>query len=412
MFSLQEKVEQILLNASREVLRGMIRTKTKSLGITLSEREMKQIEKIICVGKGGNFTLRRRKQKKKQTLTLKFSSQDVAELEEVSKRLFDKLPQIVEEASSKAVPVVLRAFERRWSRENRAQQHIQDRFQERLMRRWGKPLSLMRMLLVLALEFGSVLNGEARRNSTIPRTVDVLTRLHARACQVTDEVICLLSAGFADGAIARWRTLFEIATVAFLISRFGEEMAERYLAHDVVETYRAAMQLQEYAARIGYEPYSESELKAFKENYDTAILKYGRSFAGSYGWAAKQLNMNDPKLNDLIDQSEIGHLRPYYKMASHNVHSNPKGVLVKLGLYGNQSTVLLAGPSNFGLADPGNFTALSLTQISMALLGLSPTLDNVLCVQVMQALLGNIGKAFAQVHESVVNVARSGAVSA
>ena len=53
----------------------------------------------------------------------------------------------------------------------------------------------------------------------------LLIRL-VRACQVTDEIICLLENGFADGAMARWRTLHEIAVVAVVISQHGENLCD------------------------------------------------------------------------------------------------------------------------------------------------------------------------------------------
>ncbi len=38
----------------------------------------------------------------------------------------------------------------------------------------------------------------------------VLMRQHANACRITGEIILMLKGGYPDGAIARWRTLFEI----------------------------------------------------------------------------------------------------------------------------------------------------------------------------------------------------------
>src|SRR4051812_37136287 len=42
---------------------------------------------------------------------------------------------------------------------------------------------------------------------------EVVTRLRARAITVADEAITLLRAGLASGAMARWRTLHELAVV-------------------------------------------------------------------------------------------------------------------------------------------------------------------------------------------------------
>ena len=72
-----------------------------------------------------------------------------------------------------------------------------------------------------------------------PQTFDLLIKLHARACQITEEVICLLGGGFADGAMARWRSIHEISAVS-LIEEHGEGLAERYRLHEVVELRRRA----------------------------------------------------------------------------------------------------------------------------------------------------------------------------
>jgi hypothetical protein len=42
-----------------------------------------------------------------------------------------------------------------------------------------------------------------------------------------------------DGAIARWRTLHEIAVIAMCVRDRGDAMAERYLLHSTVESYKA-----------------------------------------------------------------------------------------------------------------------------------------------------------------------------
>src|SRR5437870_8332031 len=77
-------------------------------------------------------------------------------------------------------------------------------------------------------------------------------RQHVRACQVTDEIITLLENGFADGAMARWRTLHEIAVVTSLISQHGIELAERYVAYQAVEAKRALDMYARCHTDLGY----------------------------------------------------------------------------------------------------------------------------------------------------------------
>ena len=123
-------------------------------------------------------------------------------------------------------------------------------------------------------------------------------------------------------------------------------------------------------------------MNEIEADYAAVLEKYGPDFGNSQGWAAKHLEKRDPNIADIQGAAGIDHLAPYYRMASHNVHANPKGVFFKLGLIDEAST-MLAGPSNAGLADPGHATALSLVIISAQLLHLYPTLDNQIVMKVM-----------------------------
>jgi len=58
--------------------------------------------------------------------------------------------------------------------------------------------------------------------------------------------------GPADGAMARWRTLHEINVVITLIAEHGDELAERYLAHDIDESARALAVYEKTHAALGY----------------------------------------------------------------------------------------------------------------------------------------------------------------
>jgi hypothetical protein len=94
-------------------------------------------------------------------------------------------------------------------------------FRERLYERWQMPLERLRMLVTVTREFGAGINENARQSTSATShkfMIDVLSRSHARACQIDEEIICLLEGGFADGAMARWRTLHEVAVVASFIA--------------------------------------------------------------------------------------------------------------------------------------------------------------------------------------------------
>ena len=60
----------------------------------------------------------------------------------------------------------------------------------------------------------------------------VLTYINGRALQVANEILVLLKNGYADGAYARFRTLYELSVVAHFINSHGDSLAQAYLDYD------------------------------------------------------------------------------------------------------------------------------------------------------------------------------------
>lgn len=59
-------------------------------------------------------------------------------------------------------------------------------------------------------------------------TFACLHTLHGRACQIYQEILCLLKNGFPDAAFARWRTMYEVCCIAEFIKNNGENVAKAY----------------------------------------------------------------------------------------------------------------------------------------------------------------------------------------
>ena len=98
--------------------------------------------------------------------------------------------------------------------------------------------------------------------------------------------------------------------------------------------------------------------------------------------------------------TKIDYLRGHYRMASHAVHANPKGIFFSMtSMFSTE--VLPAGPSNSGLADAGAGAALSLLTISATLLSLSPNFDHQVAIRMMGQLKDEIGSAFQQAHDKL-----------
>ena len=278
-------------------------------------------------------------------------------------------------------------------------------FRRRLNQRWETPLDLLELFVALAFDAGSNFNSNFRSDAAIENDVafEALTRLHARACQIASEVLVLLRHGYADGAHARWRSLHEIAIVSFLIREHGSDLAERYLLHDTVQRYRLACAHQEYFERIGDDPVPREDIERLRDDYDELVDRFGDSFIGDYGWAADAIGNRRPTIRNLEEHAGIDHMRPYYRMASDNVHANAHASLYRLGLGLSQleANTLLAGPSNMGLADPGHATALSLSQITINLIGTQQSLCNGLLAGIFLKLQDRVGSEFLKVHREI-----------
>ena len=68
---------------------------------------------------------------------------------------------------------------------------------------------------------------------------DALADLHARACRTALDVFHLLESGLAAGAMARCRTLHELAVISMVLREYssheGHGLAERFL---IITTHR------------------------------------------------------------------------------------------------------------------------------------------------------------------------------
>jgi hypothetical protein len=395
---LQDAIDETLSQLPQIAVAELVERKLKDQGITLSKRRFQNLVKRLM--KDGSAELRDVPKSAEPNLAI--SDEDVAELERRVKGFLKTYRQLIQNLTEERSASILAVLKKRWPRESRFQRRDKQGFQKRLHQRWGMGLEALKMLVTIARELGDDINRELRQSgkSGEPHRVDVLTRMHARACQIAEEIICLLSNGFADGAMARWRTLYEIVGVCMLINQHGEALAERYVAHGIVESRKAADQYQKFRRRLKQKPFSRDTVQKIKARYDAALAKYGRDFRHPQGWAAHHLNKANPSIADVQEGSGIEHLLPYYRLASHNVHANPKGVFYKLGLLG-ESDILLAGPSNAGLADPGHNTALSILQVSMALAQLHPTFDHNVAMLIMSTLVDEIGESLLESHQQL-----------
>lgn len=127
----------------------------------------------------------------------------------------------IDQGAQAAAVVVADRLEADAPRMLREHKAIRDGFERRLQQRWGPALNLYECVYVCCLEAGESFqnkHGDSARQS-VDAKFSALTLLHGRSCMVTSEIYGLLRTGHAAGAQARWRTLHELAVVAFTPGR-------------------------------------------------------------------------------------------------------------------------------------------------------------------------------------------------
>ncbi len=280
--------------------------------------------------------------------------------------------------------------------EGLAERHsINAQFIKRILLRWKEGFDLLEIHIEIAVEVGESFNDKFRPEAAINNNIafDVLTRLHAKGCLISKEILVLLKNGYADGAHARWRALHEISVTAAFLAAHGSEATQRYLDHDFVEQYKAASQLNKYQSRLNVSGFNEQETEDFRSQYDNILKKYGQEFKKPYGWAKPFVNGN-LTFSALEDAVGLDHWRPYYKWASQNIHAGSKTTGRSLGLSETEEDILQVGPSNSGMTDPAHSVAISLSQLTCTLLLSSPNLDSLVAAKILISLSNEIGNTF------------------
>ncbi len=409
---LQEIFDQVLDEelSSQNLLFWFILRITRDRGIQVTEEQEKEIRRqldrldtdsLIITFDEDQVPFIRGEDSVDEVITLDWSDEEVdGFLKDISGALAELVPGAIEELSTeiyhqlkKDAPSMLRAHRR----DRRA-------YSKDVSSTWRRPLDLLESHIQICVEAGSEFVAETAKDASIeqPLVFGVLARLHARACRVANEVLCLLSNGYSNGAHARWRSLHEISTVVAFIAEHDDELAERYTLHQGIDSYRAAEQYQKHCGSLGSPPLDKGELQAIAARFNELKKRFGEDYAKPHGWGAKALGMRNPRFVDIASAVGLDHLRPFYKMASYSVHADPKGIFFNLALFPWEGDMLLAGPSFAGLADPGQSTAISLGQITTRLLLVTePNIDRLVLCHVLFKYMDAIAKEFVELQSEL-----------
>lgn len=371
MPNLNKFLEQQFQKVPQHFLRRLVKRKLIEHGIEEEAVIDALTEHIISSDSEEDFHWEDDEDGPHKKVNIKFTQEDLDELERDIEVFLNKdLPKIVHDTVKDSAKSIVKSLERSWPETKVDERNEMRGFRDRLDLRWAAGLDPLRMMLIASREVGQEYADKLFRSKakTGIITRQAIAMLHMRACQTTLEVLVLLENGLPDGAYARWRTLYEISVVAFVIDRFGDEIAARYFAHDVVSSRESVTNEFRHQGKA-YKPEKlRADLRQLEENYQAAIAEYGKSFAGPYGWAAHNLGKKNPRFQDLEASIDWNALPPNYKWSSYKVHAGVAGTVRTLGSIGDQQ-VIHAGVTNAGLEMAAINAAFSLMQVTSLVFG-------------------------------------------
>lgn len=285
-------------------------------------------------------------------------------------------------------------------------------YERQLRKHWGRALDRYHAIVVCAEEVGHELHRVHREAAAEEDDLvfEALIGLYARACRIAREVHHLLSGGFPFGALARSRTLHELAVLTIVIGDYGREdehsdLAERFLRHAMIARYMDAKQYQENCEALGREPLSSEDMASLEQDYDLLVEQYGKAYKERYGWATGlDGRPSAPTFRDLEGLAELSHLRWHYRQQSHEVHADATGWETNV-LEHNGRAYLTTDRVHFGLAEPAHLALVSLHQCAASLFagtqGDVRTKD-VLALKALAHLVNDAGDVFIRVEEAVL----------
>jgi hypothetical protein len=331
--------------------------------------------------------------------SIEFTDEDTKRVESAWSAVSDTLPDLVENLAGRIAEGMASSTREQWHDGDDASAQRED-LRRRILSTWKEPFDLTRMLVALCVQHGDEFNQKLlkSRRSAPPLKLQVLARLHIRACRIASEMILLLENGFTEGAQARWRTMHEVVVSATIIASGDDVLARRYVDYEAVERKKA---LDDLRRAPGEKPKLPSGLAAeIVAAHDRVLKNYGSSFRGMYGWAAGQCGISQqPQFYDLQRAAGSLSLKHRWRQATFDTHASP-GTLSQ-PLHGWDPTTHVIGAFSPGFEEPATDLAQAIVQVT-GVLFLEPwDLDQIATVKTMCILREQVADSWHRVAQRI-----------
>ena len=165
-------------------------------------------------------------------------------------------------------------------------------------------------------------NGPRSSDLTV---FDALAHLQPKALLIASEILWLLEGGYADAALARWRTLHEVVVTAMFIAKNGPETARDYRYSEVFASQRDASEVNSHAKRANLQRFTEVEMNKMDSDCKVAEASIGRKLTNDFDWASPALKRSGETERATFKNIEksvgMDHWRPRYRRACQHIHA-------------------------------------------------------------------------------------------
>ncbi|WP_455885651.1 DUF5677 domain-containing protein [Pseudomonas spelaei] len=253
-------------------------------------------------------------------------------VKEVSDQIADAVPQVVQTTLEKMADLIEDELLAQAMEHTENLNKIEELRVNTVERLWGKALDQLNMLRHLVVEWNTAaaeLKKGAYANS---HTALALSRVILRAYSVVGEIIALARAGYADGALARWRSLHEICVIAMFLSKQSDKCAQMYLSHSLIEELRLIESGEDNGTISAKNTEDDQYLRALKKQKRQLVEAFGPAFAKDYGWASIELGRAKITFRELESIVGMEVLRQGYQHANSATHGGALAALTRISL--------------------------------------------------------------------------------
>ncbi|MDE8304979.1 DUF5677 domain-containing protein [Erysipelothrix rhusiopathiae] len=193
-------------------------------------------------------------------------------------------------------------------------------------------------------------------------TFTAMMHIHGRALQQFLEIITLMKSGFADGAYARWRSLYELSIISSFISEQGETVAKAFVtSHETEDRYEWARSSNLFNNKKRWITFSDIE---------------------------KNCDMNTKAW------------KGQYILANRIIHASSQGTFARLSNM-ESGDFIPVGRSDYGFTTPAEHSAISLAQITTIFFTIHPTGDSLIAVKYINNWVDVIREEYFKTNDSV-----------